>query len=90
MKRIFKYQLGPKDLQIVEMPKGAEILCVQMQNNTPCVLALVDESLEKENRYIETFGTGHYIDNSNNRKYISTVQIFDGELVFHYFERLVN
>lgn len=90
MKRIFKYQVETKDLQIVEMPKGAEILCVQLQHNIPCIWALVDENREKENRYIETFGTGHYIDNVNNRKYISTIQCHSGQLILHYFERLVN
>ena len=90
MKRIFKYQLEKTDLQIVEMPKGADILCVQLQHGIPCIWALVDENQEKENRYIETFGTGHYIGSVNNRKYISTIQFYHGNLVFHYFERLVN
>lgn len=41
-KKIFKYQLETTDIQQVEMQQGAEILCIQTQNETPCIWALVE------------------------------------------------
>ena len=72
------------------MPKGAEILTVQTQNDTPCIWALVDPDSETETRHFEVYGTGHDIhcDMGIERKYINTFQIQYGLLVFHLFERI--
>lgn len=74
----------------VKMPKGAEILTVQTQNNEPYIWALVNPENEIELRTFEYFGTGHnvYCDMGIERKYINTFQIDNGNLVFHLFERL--
>lgn len=86
---IYKYPLDTKDTNILELPKGAQILTVQTQNNIPCIWALVnDKETEKESRFINTFGTGHPID-SSPRKYIGTYQLHNGALVFHVFEETV-
>lgn len=90
MKAIFKYLLEEKELSIIEMPKGSEILCVQLQNDKPCIWALVDEEKELGNRFIELFVTGHPITELHNRKYIGTCQLLEGRLVFHCFERLIS
>ena len=72
------------------MPKGAEILCVQMQNNIPCIWAKVETENDNELRFIEVFGTGHRIDGNTERKYIGTFQNPVGNIVFHVFELLKN
>ena len=43
MKTIWKYPLRIRDWVRLEMPRGAEILCVQVQGLTPCLWALVDD-----------------------------------------------
>lgn len=86
-KTIWKYELKIDDLQNVIMPIGAEILSVQMQNETPCLWALVNpDEKDTDARYIETFGTGHPVayDMGGTREFIGTYQTRG--LVFHVFE----
>lgn len=84
---IWKYPLKINDTNTIDMPEGARILCVQIQNGGPCLWALVDtQSPIKVPRVIETFGTGHPM-NDSLREYIGTYQLHDGALVFHVFEQ---
>jgi hypothetical protein len=88
-KRIFKYPLEVENKQVINLPKGSELLTVQTQFNKPQLWALVDPNeKEKEERYIEMFGTGHPINYNVDleRKYLSTYQLDGGNFVFHVFE----
>lgn len=90
-KTIWKYELSPSITgnHTFKMPKDAEILIVQMQNNNPCIWVLVNPNNEAEERFFELFGTGHEIPcDGISRKFIGTFQIQEGSLVFHLFERL--
>ena len=101
MKRIYKYQLEITDQQIIEMPKGTELLSAQFQGKNLCVWALVSPDYEVKKgvkQYgFRIFGTGHEIDveiedpseNSNEGrfKFLATVQQFSGDLVWHIFYR---
>lgn len=89
-KQIWKFPMASPEQGRIEMPKGAEILTIQTQNETPCIWALVNPENEKEVRYFEVFGTGHEVccDMGVERKYINTFQLKCGALVFHLFERL--
>jgi len=90
MKKIFKYPLKTTDTQEIIIPRESEILCVQTQNDTPCLWALVsvDGLLAQESRTIITYGTGHPITDSKKLKYLGTYQLQNGFLVFHLFEKL--
>lgn len=90
IKKIFKYQLETVDTQDVVMPKGAEVLTIQTQNEVPCIWALVNPDEETETRVFEIFGTGHdvYCDMGVDRKYLGTYQLAGGALIFHAFERI--
>lgn len=84
MLAIWKWELNGGRTEIV-MPKGSNILTVQMQRDSPCVWAMVDPK-EKETE-IKTFtivGTGHQIPWEAGW-YLGTFQILDGPLVFHAF-----
>ncbi len=85
-KKIFKYPLETTDIQRIEMPQGAEILCIQTQNETPCIWALVEPNSTVTKRTFEIFGTGHYVPDNLNRTYIGTYQLQCGQLVFHCYE----
>lgn len=87
-KKNLKYQLQTFDIQRIEMPNGAEILCLQIQNKKPCIWVLADPEAELKKRTFEIFGTGHNVPENAERKYIGTFQQFDGSLVFHCFELL--
>jgi hypothetical protein len=68
------------------MPKGAKILCVQMQGVTPCLWAEVDTASDVEQRAIDIYGTGHPLPHYMNEHhhYIGTVQ--QGGFVWHVYE----
>ena len=90
-KRIFKYTLKTEYKQIINLPKGAEILTLQTQFNEPQLWVLVDPNeTDQEEKYIEIFGTGNLVcyDMGVDRKYLATYQLDDGNFVFHVFERL--
>lgn len=89
-KQIWKYELEIVGNQTIEMPVNAEILTVQIQNETPCIWALVDPKQAKEERRIEVYGTGHdvHYDMGVSRKYLGTYQLHGGSLMFHVFEYL--
>lgn len=86
MKTIWKYPLKVVDDQIIYMPLHAEILTIQMQNDIPCLWALVSSIADKEKRHIRIHGTGHQVSLTDKLKYISTFQMNNGLLVFHVFE----
>ena len=91
VKKIYKYELEVTDEQIIKMPEGAKILCVQVQREIPCLWAIVDtEKKDKpEKRKIVTRGTGHPLSYGiNHTEYIGTFQLLDGSFVGHVFEIL--
>ena len=88
MKKIYKYPIEITDNQIVEMPVGAKILTVQIQNGVPCIWAMVDPEAEKEKVHIRVHGTGHNVPDSDRLEYINSIQMRGGVLVFHVFKVL--
>jgi hypothetical protein len=84
---IWKYQLVTTDIQTVTMPEGADVLCVQTQDDVPCLWVLVDPKRPSVTRRFRTHGTGHPVDASVGR-YVGTYQLLGGNLVFHVFEEL--
>jgi hypothetical protein len=90
MDTIWKFPFEIKDDIEIEMPSGAEILCLQMQGDMACIWAKVSDYAPKTIRHFQVFGTGHPLPLiTQRRKYIGTFQLLSGQLVFHLFE-LVN
>lgn len=85
MKAIWKYPFPTTDIATISMPAGAKILCVQTQNNMPCLWALVDIEAEPEFRKIVTYGTGHQHE-AIQGVYVGTYLTHGGTLVFHVFD----
>jgi hypothetical protein len=87
-KQIWKYRLEVTGWQSITMPKGSEILTVQVQDGEPCLWALVDPDAGTEERFIEMVGTGRQIptDSGSIGRYVSTFQMHGGSLVLHAFE----
>lgn len=85
MKTIYKYPVKITDAFTVDLPVGAEILTVQMQNDEPCMWVLVElEPGIRETRAFRIYGTGHMVNDKDS--YIGTFQQHDGRLVWHLFE----
>ena len=82
-KQIWKYSLE----NIIEMPKGAEILTIDIQNGqmfNAQMWVKVNTENEMEKRMFEVIGTGQNFDDTN-KKYIGTYQ--EGPFVWHVFEK---
>lgn len=93
MKTIHKYPIKLVDSQAIDMPDGAKILCVQVQNGVACIWAEVDTDAPRIKRVIETYGTGHPFGGVvpvaiAERKYIGTYQTSDGGYIWHVYERV--
>ena len=86
MKRVFKYAVPVAGYYtIAKMPHNAEILTVQMQRGEPFVWAMVDdEDAPKYQRIFRWLGTGHPADDAG--KYVGTIQLDGGALIFHLFD----
>jgi hypothetical protein len=61
-----------------------------VQNNIPCIWALVNTEEELEVRTFATLGTGHPVSTFNTYAYIGTYQLEKKELVFHVFEEVFD
>lgn len=88
MHSIYKYPLKVCGGQEITLPVGAKILSVQMQNETPCIWALVntDARIPKvEQKLIRMIGTGHNIQDPFILEYIGTIQTDGGQFVWHVF-----
>lgn len=85
MQKIFKYPLEVTDEQRIEMPMGAEILCVQVQGGQPCIWAKVIPDGAPVKRLFAVYGTGHPMNTKQADQYVGTFQLQGGMLVFHVF-----
>jgi len=80
---IYKYVLKVKDLQHIDMPKGARILTSGIQGEHLVLWAVVNVAKATVRRTIRIIGTGQE-DPKPNAPHISTVQM--GVLVWHVFD----
>ena len=86
-KTIWKYTIQITDVQTVELPENAKILCVKIQYDIPTLWALVDPTLDREPIEIVTFGTGQPDIETDNLEYIDTYLVMGGDFVGHVFKR---
>ena len=86
MNTIYKYELEVTDRQAVLLPPNASILSAQVQGGRVCLwVGLETDDLHlAEPRDIRIHGTGHPI--AESLRFIDTVQLSGGSLVFHVFE----
>lgn len=90
MKRatIWKTALKVADVQDIEVPAGAEMLCARDQYEEVVVWYRCDPDQPKESRRIAIVGTGHNAPTAEQGRYIGTAFLLGGQLVFHVFERV--
>lgn len=84
MRKVWIYPLPITDTVTLQMPTGARLLDVQVQDNALVVWALVDPDAPTEARQFRVAGTGHPIE--GDVAHIASVQLAGGALVFHVFE----
>lgn len=86
MQTIYKYKVEATDLPSVIMPVYADILSARAIGDEIYVWATVDDTHPTIARQLAVYGTGHKIDENLNLRFIDTVIMYDGKLVFHVFE----
>ena len=84
--RIWKYQIPLKDSFTINMPSGADVLCVQLQGGLPTIWAAVNPEAPLLDVAFVLHGTGHQVSDEAG-PYIGTFQLSNG-LVFHLFEAI--
>lgn len=83
MKTVWKYPITRAPRFELLMPQDAKILCLQVQDGTPCIWAEGYSEDEEELRQFCTVGTGHAVPPAVT--YVGTWQ--DGPYVWHVYER---
>ncbi len=84
---IWKYSVPFAGEFTLDMPKGAEVLTLQLQEGEPVMWVAVDPDAEKEEIKFSLIGTGHAVDfELIQSNYIGTYQELGGKLVWHLFQ----
>lgn len=86
MHTIWKFPIPQADSFVLELPKRARFLDVQIQHGTPQAWFLLDPNGEKVQRRFVLVGTGHPVPEQEKLTHLGTFQFFSGELVVHLFE----
>lgn len=86
---VWKFQLKVQTHNDIEMPKGAQVVHVAAQFETPCLWALVDPDAEKEIRRFGIAATGLPWDEREAR-YVGTFMLGGGSFLGHVVEPIVR
>lgn len=90
MLTIYKYKLEMTSKQKLAIPGWIRFLDIQLQNEIPCLWAIVDVYvLEMSIFTVEIFGTGHPM-LALHESYIGTYQLPRHEMVFHVFVEKIS
>lgn len=85
---IWKAELAATEAQMIDVPRGAELLCAREQNEAVCVWFRCDPSEALEKRQIIVCGTGHGAPSEQSGRYLGSAHLQGGALVFHVFEKI--
>jgi hypothetical protein len=73
----------------IEMPRGAQILSLQMQGSIPVLWAIVNPKKEKRKYVFHVFGTGYEMEDYEKKHYVYVGTVQQSRLVtlvWHIFE----
>jgi len=86
VRTIWKFTLRVADFQTVSMPPDSRVLTAQVQREEISIWALVDPNNAQRIDYpIWVHGTGHPVTEAAQGRYVASVQLAGGALVFHVF-----
>jgi hypothetical protein len=86
-KSIWKFVLTPSDCQTIRMPPNSRVLSAQAQREEICIWALVNtDDTSRCDYHVWVYGTGCPVEEAAHQgRYVATVQLARGSLVFHVF-----
>jgi hypothetical protein len=80
---IWKFLFSIQDEFELEMPDTPFPLTVQLQDDVPCMWAIVNPNAPKAKKRFRVYGTGHPIGELSGQHYIGTIQ--QNGFVWHIF-----
>lgn len=98
MRQIWKYSLELLDYQVLRIPNPATVISAAEQHGAIVLYALVEPGSQAVSREVWIFGTGHQInfglpperrcgDPYTEPRFVGTVKMCDGNLMWHIFVR---
>lgn len=88
--KIWKYEFKvDEEDQVIEMQQGSEIVNVGIQDNRPCLWALVHPGWPKTQRMFRVIGTGHEVPTLGGAPYRHVGTFQSPPYVWHLMERPV-
>jgi hypothetical protein len=88
MRKIYKYELLIIDEQKLVLPRESKILSVAEQSNQIVLYAFTENKNTVDEEYkIIIHGTGHNASDIENYRFLGTVKLMDGRLMFHVFSK---
>jgi hypothetical protein len=90
MNTIYKYSLAVKETQVIDLPRGADIIRVADVDGLFFLWAIVDSEAETEPRYLEFYKTGQPIHTPlGDLKFIGQCgMVIMQELMLYVFENI--
>lgn len=88
MKTIWKFGPLKPGINVAAMPRGAEVLTMQNQNDNFVIWARVDSEAPSVDRRFMLIGTGSDMSGAGSWDHVATAQVESGlmgSLVFHLF-----
>ena len=88
MRTIWKYQVPFTEQFSLDLPRGAEVLTMQLQREVPTIWVELDSDAPLISRTFALVGTGHPIPEDDVLMYVGTFQVQGGMFVYHLYEKL--
>lgn len=89
MKTIYEYEIMTYGIETITMPKDANIISVQAQNNQVRLWVETDTNcVESINVVFHMITTGSYIPDYVELEYLGTVVLDDGGFVVHIYKQI--
>ena len=85
MQTVYKYEMSPLIVQVIEIPSGGVCRHVGEQNGNICLWVEVDTDRPMLDRTLRIVGTGHPLPKDEELDFLGTVPMANG-LVFHIYE----
>jgi len=83
---VWKYEIPIQDEFTIQIPRGSDILYVDVQRGKPCLWALVDPNERLTSYQFILMGTGHLIKTDLALTHRGSFRLCEGAVVFHLFE----
>ena len=86
MKNIYRFDVPIEDRFCLHLPVDAQVLSVSERGGTAHMWILLSPEKKIEERHFRVIGTGRPIPDAANLRFVGTVLLSAGRLVWHVFE----